>query len=164
MDIFYRSRRIGKNGRVFWLYKFRTLKLNSDENQFASPEKYVKFGRILRKTKIDELPQVWNFIKRDINFFGYRPEEQRTWDILPNNVKDLLSKHRPGIIDLSSLHFFDEEKILQLGHPHEIYWKVIRPMKLAFQMFYIQNRCFLLNLAIIWIYLKKVIKSLCQKE
>ncbi|MCK9370394.1 sugar transferase [Candidatus Dojkabacteria bacterium] len=164
MSIIYKSKRIGKNGKPFWLYKFRTLMDNIDKtSSFAQQDQYVKFGKFLRKTKIDELPQLINWIKGDINFFGYRPEEERAWNILPSEIREILSKNKPGIIDLSSLHFYDEETLLQVGDANKTYWEVIRPMKLTLQMFYSENRCWILNLAIIYIYFRKALKSLWKK-
>lgn len=161
MSIIYKSQRIGKNGKKFKMYKFRTLKDGTDKtSSFTQKDQYLPLGRFLRKTKLDELPSIVNVLKRDMNVFGYRPEEERSFRLLPNEVKQILSSTRPGMVDLSSLHFFDEEHILQVGDSHETYWEKIRPMKLAFQVFYIQNRCFLLNVAITWIVIKKMIKSL----
>lgn len=164
MAIIYKSKRVGQHGRVFNLYKFRTLKTDMI-GSFALETHYTMFGRFLRKTKLDELPQLINVLKGDIKIFGYRPEEEKTWQILPADVREVLSKHKPGIIDLSSLHFFDEEKILQVVpyNSHQTYWEKIRPMKLTLQCFYLENRCFLLNLAIIWIVFKKILWSITKK-
>lgn len=152
MNFLYRSKRIGRFGKPFVLYKVRTLKLNSDENQFANPEKYVKFGRFLRKTKLDELPQLWNLIKRDMNIVGPRPEEERTIELLPKDIKDILLSRRPGLTSLASIHYFDETSILEKSKdPHRDYWTKIKPNKILLDIFYIKNRDLLLD---IWIVLK----------
>jgi len=164
MSIIYKSRRVGRDGKIFNLYKFTTLKENTDrQSAFAQLEQYNRFGKFLRKTKIDELPQLINWIKGDLNFFGYRAEEERGWNILPAEVRAILAGKKPGIIDLSSLHFYEEEKLMQVGNANETYWEKIRPMKLTLQMFYSENRCWLLNIAIVWIYFKKAFKSLWKK-
>lgn len=164
MSIIYKSKRVGQGGKVFELLKFRTLKENVDKtSQFAQVEQYTRFGKFLRKTKIDELPQLVNWLKGDIRLFGYRPEEERNWNLLPQEIREILAGQKPGIIDLASLHFYDEESLMQVGNANETYWFKIRPIKLSLQMFYIENRCFILNLAIIYIYLKKAIWSVFKK-
>ena len=164
MNLLYKSKRIGKNGKVFEMYKFRTLKNDADKtSKFVQEEQYTKFGRFLRKTKLDELPQLWNIIKGDLRFFGYRAEEERSFSVLPKEMQELLAREKPGLIDLSSLHFFDEENLMKFGDSHKTYWEAVRPMKFVLQMFYMQNRCFLLNFAIIWIFIKKFVYSFFKK-
>jgi len=141
------------------MIKLRTLREGFNES-FANDEGYTRFGEFLRKTKLDELPAVLNVLKGDMHIFGYRPEEKKTIDILPEHMKEVLLSTKPGLVDLSSLHFFDEERILNLiDDPHEVYWKKIRPIKYTLQVFYIKNKCFFLDLAIFWIAIKKMIKS-----
>lgn len=165
MSIIYKSLRIGKAGKGFWLYKIRTLKDSSDSNFFAGGDQYLLLGRFLRRFKLDELPQLWNVIKGDMNLFGYRPEEKRTFDLTPDEVKNVLSSAKPGLMDLSSLFFIDEEKILQNSHdPHKVYWVGIRPIKYVLQCFYIENRCFLLNVAILYMAIKKILKSIFNEK
>lgn len=156
MSIFYRSKRVGQYGRVFDMLKFRTLKDGSDGSMFADGTTYTKFGRILRKTHLDETPQLWNILKGDMGFFGYRPEEPRTFDILPPSMKELLTPQKPGLLDLSSIYFFEEERLVQLGG-QQAYWEKMKPMKFVLQAFYIENKCALLNLALLWLALRKVI-------
>lgn len=160
MSIFYKSLRVGRNGKSFWMYKFRTLRENFS-GQFATEEGYTRFGKFLRKTKLDELPQLWNVIKGDLRFFGYRAEEQRTIDLMPDGMRETLLKEKPGIIDLASVYFIDEEEILKKSpDPFETYWRDIRPMKFVLQCFYMENRSWLLNLAIMWLYFKKSFRRL----
>lgn len=164
MSIFYKSQRIGLHGKEFTIWKLKTLKDGSDKYAFATKYNYTRFGRFLRKTKLNEVPAIWNILKGEMNLFGYRPEEKRTWDIYPQDVKDFLSKHKPGFIDLSSIHFFNEEKIMQLGsNSSELYYKKIFPIKTALRSFYFENECFLLKVALAWIVFKKMVKSLFTK-
>lgn len=156
MSIFYKSHRIGKGGRLFEMYKFKTLKETDDS--FASEQIYTKYGKFLRKWKIDELPQLWNILKRDMNFIGPRPEEKRTIDLIPEETKQILLSVRPGLSCLSSIYFFNEEEILLTSKdPAKTYWEQIKPMKILLDIFYIQNRCFLLRCFIIWQTIKKVL-------
>ena len=161
MSFFYKSERIGKHGRIFIIWKIRTLKYGADRSQFA--QEYTFLGRFLRKTKLDELPSLWNVIKGDLAVFGYRPEEVRTWNLYPKEIQDFLSPHKPGLMDLASIHFFAEEKILDLStDKHQDYWEKIFPIKMALRAFYFENRGFALNFSIFCIVLKRVLKSFFQ--
>mgnify|MGYP001615618149 FL=1 len=156
-SFFYTSERIGKGGKPFVIYKVRTLK-DDGHSQFA--EEYTRFGRFLRKTKLDELPQLFNVLKGDIGLFGYRAEEKRTWEFYPKHIQRILARHKPGLIDLSSIHFFSEEKILEFSEDkHRDYWEKIFPIKMALRSFYFENRCISLNLVLGWIVFKKVLKA-----
>ena len=162
MSFLYKSKRVGKGGSVFTMYKIRTLKETSEK--FAKEDGYTRFGWLLRKTKTDELPQLWNIIRGDMRFFGYRAEEEQAYKVLPEAVKSLLKREKPGLIDLSSVHFYDEERLLQsFSDPHKAYWEIIRPMKFTLQAFYMENRSIILNLAICWMYLKKLLFQFLKK-
>ena len=158
MSLIYKSKRVGKNGKEFLMYKFKTLEDNSDTNSFASEQTYTRFGKFLRKWKIDELPQLFNILKRDMNIIGPRPEEQRTVDLIPTDTRQILLSVRPGLSCLSSIYFYNEEEILLTSKdPAKTYWEQIKPMKIVLDIFYIQNRSFLLRLFIIWQTIKKVL-------
>ena len=165
MNIFYKSQRIGKNGRIFWLYKIKTLKNNVDKSSsFAKEEQYTRFGRFLRKTKLDELPQIWNLLKGDLNLVGPRAEETKTIEVLPEDIRKILLSRKPGITSLSSLHFFDETQILEnTKDPYKVYWTAIKPLKITLDLFYIQNRDFLLDVWIIWKTVILIVKSFFRK-
>lgn len=164
MAFFYRSPRIGLHGKTIEVLKVKTLRDGSDKSQFAQKDAYLWYGRFLRKTKLDELPQFWNVLKGDLALFGYRPMEERELPYLPDSMKEVLLKAKPGLIDMASVAFFDEEKILQqMKDPTKVYYEVIRPLKFALQAFYIEHKCFLLDVAILYMALKKVIGSLFKK-
>ena len=161
MSIFYKSLRVGKNGKLFDLLKFRTLKENFDkESSFANESGYTRFGKLLRKTKLDELPQVWNVLKGEVNLVGARPEEERNVAVLPEETKKILLSRRPGLTSLASIHFFEEGQILnESSEVYKDYWTKIKPLKIALDIFYIQQRNILLDW---WIILKTtslIIKS-----
>lgn len=161
MSIFYKSSRIGKNGKRFTMYKFRTLHENVDsKSAFVTQEQYTKFGKFLRKTKLDELPQLFNVIKRDMNLIGPRPEEERTIEILPKHIREMILSVRPGLTDLASLFFINEEKILLESEQKQYdYWTKVKPMKFILQAFYVENRCLSLDLWILFQTCKQVLKS-----
>lgn len=143
----------------------RTLKEGTDKtSSFAKDDQYLWYGKFLRKTKLDELPQLWTILKGDMALFGYRPMEEREVSFLPDGMKDVLLSSKPGLIDLASIHFFEEEKMLKdLHDPHRVYYEVIRPMKFTLQAFYIENKCFLLDVALAFLAIKKVIGSFFKK-
>lgn len=165
MSWLYRSARIGQFGRPIEVLKVRTLKENTDRtSSFAQPDQYLWYGRFLRRTRLDELPQLWNILKGDMQFFGYRPMEERELALLPEGMKDVLLKAKPGLVDLSSIAFYDEEKILQqMQDPSQVYYEVIRPIKFTLQAFYIEHKCWMLDLAIFWLALTKVLPSFFKK-
>ena len=162
--LLYRSQRIGKGGKLIEVLKVRTLKEGSDKSSFAGKDQYLWYGRFLRKTKLDELPQLWNIIKGDLAIFGYRPMEARELPLLPEGMKNVLLSSKPGLVDLASIHFFDEESILQqLNDPQKAYFEVIRPIKFALQAFYIEHKCLVLDLALLYLAVKKILSSFFKK-
>lgn len=164
MSFFYRSQRIGLHGKTIEVLKVRTLKEGSDKSSFAEKSAYLWYGRFLRKSKLDELPQLWNILKGDMAIFGYRPMEERELALLPEGMKDVLLSSKPGLIDMASLHFFNEEMILQqMKDPHKVYYEAIRPIKFALQAFYIEHKNWALDLALGYMALKKVMRSFFKK-
>ena len=164
-NFLYRSERIGKNGKPFSLYKLRTMKLGTKTN-FATEEVYTRFGRFLRKYKLDELPQIINWLKRDINLVGPRPDFQEAYDVMPDYAKKIILSVKPGLTSLSSIHFFDEESLLQEAgeDKYKNYWTKIKPAKILLDTFYIQNKCWPLDLAIIYMTFKKIIYEAIKKR
>lgn len=160
MSIFYKSERIGKGGVPFTMLKFRSLREGSDKDSFASEEKYVPFGRFMRKFRIDELPQIWNMLRGDMAVVGPRPEELRTINVLPPHIKEKLLSVRPGLFGLSGIYFMDEEVMLQQSNnPASDFWMKIKPMKMTLDFFYIDNKCLSLDLWIIYQAIKVRIKT-----
>jgi lipopolysaccharide/colanic/teichoic acid biosynthesis glycosyltransferase len=155
----YRSERVGKNGKVFSLYKLRTLKEDFRGN-FANKGGYTKFGKFLRKTKLDEFLQIINVLKGEMSLVGPRPELPETINLIPKDIRKILLSVKPGCTSLASVHFYDEEFILQQsGNQNGDYYSKIKPMKILLDVFYVQHRSFLLKLAILWETFKLVIKS-----
>lgn len=160
MSIFYKAQRVGKGGKPFTMYKLRTLKYGSDKHSFASEERYIKGGRLLRKFRIDEIPQLWNMLRGDMALVGPRPEEQKVIDLYPEHIKNKLLSIKPGLFGLSAIYFMDEEAILrESDDQHRDYWEKLKPMKLTLDFFYIENRCFSLNVWIIWQAIKVRLKT-----
>lgn len=161
MSFFYTSERVGRGGKTFTMWKIRTLVDGSDKAHFA--QGYTRFGHFLRKYKIDELPQLWNILKGDMSIVGPRPMEKRTLSVIPEEIKEKILSVKPGLSDLSSLYFFDEERLLQYSeNKTEDYWTRIAPMKFVLQCFYVDNKSFSLDLWIIFATLKKILKEVLK--
>lgn len=164
MSFFYRSLRVGLHGKQIEVLKVRTLKEGSEKSSFAEKDAYLWYGRFLRKTKLDELPQLWTILKGDMALFGYRPMEEREVNLLPQGMKEVLFKAKPGLVDPASIHFFEEEKLLQqMQDPAKVYYEVIRPIKFALQAWYIEHKCFVLDMALAYLALKKILGSFFRK-
>jgi len=161
MSVFYKSLRVGKGGKYFFMYKFRTMIEGADRiTRYANERVYTRFGKFMRKWKIDEFPQVWNILKGDMNLVGPRPEEPNGIEVVPADIRNIVLSVKPGLTDLSSIYFYNEEEILRnTKDPNLIYWTKIKPVKLLLQVFYIKNKCLLLNAAILWLTLKKLLKK-----
>lgn len=153
MSLFYRAERVGKHGRIFTMYKINTLREGT--GSYAHEREYTFGGKFLRKWKLDELPQLWNWIRGDIALFGPRPREKKEIDVYPEHIREKLLSVKPGLICLAGIYFIDEERILALSDdPTKDYFGKILPTKLTLDIFYIENRCWLLNIAMIWMALK----------
>ena len=162
-DIIYRSERIGKGGKPFSLYKKRTMKVGT-RTSFADGEHYTRFGRFLRKIKADEFLQFINVLKGEMRIVGPRPDFQEAYDVMPDYAKKILLSVKPGCTSLSSVHFFNEERLLQAGEDkYKNYWTRVKPAKILLDTFYIQNRCFLLDMAVLYLTAKKVIRAIFDK-
>ena len=123
----------------------------------------TKIGRFLRKTKIDELPQLFNVLKSDMSFVGPRPEIKKYVDIFYNDYKDIL-KMRPGITDLASIKYRNESDILgKAKEPEKEYIKKVLPEKILLAKEYIKRSSLILDLSIIFKTLIKlvIIKKSC---
>lgn len=160
MSLFYRAKRVGKNGRPFTMYKFRTMK-EGNNGSFASEDRYTWPGKFLRKTRLDETPQLFNIIRGDMAFVGPRPEEASTMALFPEDIRSKLLSVKPGWFGIGGLFFIDEEKFLaQSADPHKDYWEKIKPMKLTLDFFYINNKCISLDLWVIYQGLKIGFKNI----
>ena len=129
---------------------------------FAEKEHYTKHGRFLRKLKFDELLQLFNVLKGEMTLVGPRPDFQETYDVMPDYAKKTILSVKPGCTSLSSIHFFNEEKLLQEAgeDKYKNYYTKVKPAKILLDTFYIQNKCILLDVAILYMTAKKVIQSL----
>jgi len=154
---FFRQLRVGRNGRSFILLKFRTMTVLQDAEkgslEVGSSARVTRVGRVLRKTKLDELPQLWNVLKGDMAMVGPRPEVRKWVDAYPDHWGRILTV-RPGITDPGAIEFRNEEDILAAQSEPETYYRnVILPRKLDLYEEYVQTRSFWGDL---WILLRTV--------
>ncbi len=143
---FFAQERVGKSGKRFMLYKFRTMKhaVAEKKKNFDAGDisRITHLGIILRKTKLDELPQLINVLKGEMSLVGPRPEV-REWTLFYPEKWKVVHKVRPGITDYASLEFRNEESLLiKHENPEDTYKEIILPRKLALNMDYVNNRTF----------------------
>ena len=144
--IFYRQIRIGKGQQEFELLKFRSMKPGSDKaGQITvgnNDSRITGIGKVLRKLKLDEIPQLINVIKGEMSIVGPRPEVPKYVNMYSAQQLKVLEV-RPGLTDLASIEFINENEILgKSDNPEEEYIKVIMPKKLALNIQYIENQSF----------------------
>lgn len=141
--VFFLQKRVGLYGRPFYIYKFRTMTLQKDASQGSfdagDSRRVTPVGRVLRRTKLDELPQLWNVLRGDMSLVGPRPEVQKWVDVYPERWSRVLSL-RPGITDNASLEFRNEEELLAASsNPEKTYSDEVLPRKLDLYEDYVQN-------------------------
>lgn len=153
MRFLYSSERVGRHGRLFLMLKIKTLR--DGVGSFAHEREYVLGGRFMRKWRIDEIPQLWCILNGSMSLFGPRPREAKEINLYPPELRTKLLSVKPGLFALAGIFFLDEEYLLKHSRDaSEDYFKKILPIKLALDMFYIDHKCWLLNIAIVWMALK----------
>lgn len=141
--IFFKQKRVGKNGCLFYIYKYRSMTVNNAATQgiidLDQPSRITKIGRILRKTKLDEIPQLINVLKGEMSFVGPRPEIQKWTEYYPEKWK-IVHKIAPGITDNASIFFRNEEALIRESNdPINLYKNEILPKKLDLYIDYIND-------------------------
>lgn len=159
--VFFKQERIGKLGKSFSLYKFRSMSedKNARNGRFDAGGKLriTPLGKTLRKIKLDELPQLINILMGDMSFVGPRPEVRQWTKIYPEKWK-IVHSVKPGITDNASIEFRNEEDILACSKdPIKTYQDEILPRKLELYIDYVNNQSFLGDLKIILKTIKVVI-------
>lgn len=152
--ILFKQRRVGFEGHDFWLYKFRTMTNKKDASlgsfDAGDSSRITKIGRILRKAKLDELPQLFNVFIGDMSIVGPRPEVRKWVEIFPEKW-EIIHRIKPGITDPASIVYRDEEVLLKKSSkPERTYREQILPHKLALYEDYVRNRTFIKDINIIF--------------
>lgn len=144
--IFYKQTRVGKNNTDFSLYKFRTMRADSDKSGLLTvggrDNRITGAGYYLRKFKLDELPQLINIIKDEMSFVGPRPEVRKYVDLYNEEQKKVLTV-LPGITDIASIKYRNENELLEKAEdPEKYYIEYVMPDKLKLNLEYIEQRSF----------------------
>ena len=153
--IFYKQTRVGKNNKDFKVYKFLSMSIYADKKGLLSVGKdgrdtrTTKIGLVIRRYKLDELPQLINVLKGEMSLVGPRPEVRKYVDLYTEQEKQVLEV-RPGITDIASIMFRNENDLLsQSENPEEYYIKEIMPKKLKLSLKYISDRSFFSDINLI---------------
>jgi len=150
--IFFRQERMGRGFRSFFIYKFRTMVQDAPKSATITSDgdpRITRVGRLLRKTKIDELPQLFNVLKGEMSFVGPRPEVRQYVELFRQDYDDIL-RIRPGITDLATMKYRDEEVVLALSeNPEEEYLNRILPDKISLAKDYLGRSSFLFDLVLV---------------
>jgi lipopolysaccharide/colanic/teichoic acid biosynthesis glycosyltransferase len=159
--VFYKQERIGKHGAPFQLFKFRSMRPDSDKKGLLTvgmnDSRITKTGLFIRKYKLDEIPQFINVLKGEMSIVGPRPEVKKYTDLYTNEQRKILTV-KPGITDYASLEYFKENEVLaQAAHPEEAYIQEVMPDKIRLNQKYLNNPTLGHDIKIIWKTLLKVL-------
>ncbi len=158
-EVFYFQERIGLNNSKFLIWKFASMLKNSIhmgtgsitlQNDF----RVTRVGKFLRKTKINELPQIINILKGDMSLVGPRPLVTKTFSAYSIDVQSEIYKIKPGLTGIGSIVFRDEESIISAikdEDPYEFYKRILAPYKGELEMWYKEHRSFYLDLQLIFL-------------
>ncbi|MDD7409781.1 sugar transferase [Fusobacterium gastrosuis] len=158
-EIIFKQTRVTKDGKEFKIYKFRTMIKETEGNKqitVGKDNRITKVGSFLRKTKLDELPQLFNIIKGEMSFVGPRPEVPKYVSYYTDEQKEIL-KVRAGITDYASIYFSNESEILgQQNDPEKYYIEEIMPYKIKLNKKYIDNMGIITDIKIIILTILKI--------
>ncbi|WP_119066640.1 sugar transferase [Aggregatilinea lenta] len=150
--ILYRAQRVGRDGRPFTVYKFRSMVLDADRAgpgvTGAGDSRITSVGRFLRQTKLDELPQLFNVLRGDMSLVGPRPEDPRYVALYTPQERAVLTV-RPGITSLASIRYRHEEALLAADDWETQYVHDLLPKKLQMDLTYVRDRSLMLDLRIL---------------
>lgn len=157
-EIFYFQKRVGLGNKTIKIFKFATMLKNSEQMGSGiytakNDPRILPFGNFLRKTKINELPQIINILNGDISLVGPRPLIRKTFELYNNEEQKIIFSMKPGLTGIGSIVFRNEEEILNNANMdlEEFYEKYITPYKAQLELWYKQNQSFLCDLQIIFL-------------
>ncbi len=155
-EVFYVQERVGRGGNLFGLLKFATMlkdspNIGTGDITVQNDYRVLPFGRFLRKTKINELPQLWNILRGDMSIVGPRPMVPNTYELYTGEARQQLDSVRPGLTGLGSIFFRDEELYLaDKPDPIKFYKEQIIPYKSHLELWFVLNRN-------TWLYVKIIL-------
>ncbi|NBB79622.1 MAG: sugar transferase [Verrucomicrobia bacterium] len=157
-EVFYRQNRVGRNGKTFGVLKFATMlkdspKMGTGTITTKDDPRVLPMGRFLRKTKLNEVPQLWNIFVGDMSVVGPRPLTKETRDYIPVEILNEIQDVQPGLTGIGSIVFRDEENIIhESGEDyHTFYKREIAPFKGEVELWYKRNKSFLMDIKIIFV-------------
>jgi len=162
-EIFYKQARLGKSGKQFFMYKFATMvkdspMMGSGELTEYNDPRVLPVGKFLRKSKLNELPQLFNVFLGDMSLIGPRPQTQRYFNLYTQKSRELIIQVRPGVTGIGSLLFRDEEEIFRKSSNAVLLDdNVITPYKGELEEWYVTNQSFYLYLKILFLTVYSVI-------
>lgn len=147
--VFYKADRGGYNNKSFKIYKFRSMVKNADKigggTTALNDSRITKIGKFLRKTKLDEIPQLINIIKGEMSFIGPRPELLR-YTAQYNDIEKYILRVRPGITDFSSIEFINLDEVVGEKNADEMYEKYVLKRKNFLRLKYVEQMSFVVDL------------------
>jgi lipopolysaccharide/colanic/teichoic acid biosynthesis glycosyltransferase len=149
-SVFYRCSRVGLHGRVMWMLKFRKMHEDASGLALTAPddERFTRIGRFLARTKLDEIPQLWNVLRGDMSVVGPRPEDPSFVERCRDEYAEILLT-KPGITGLCQLAFAKESEIIDPDNRVEDYVSRLLPQKVALDRLYAQHRSILMDVRIL---------------
>jgi lipopolysaccharide/colanic/teichoic acid biosynthesis glycosyltransferase len=156
-EVFYRQSRVGRGGKPFGLLKFATMLKNSPNIgtgtvTVRNDPRVLPLGGFLRKTKLNEVPQLWNVVTGEMSIVGPRPLTPQTFGYYATEAQEAIARMQPGLTGIGSIVFRDEEAIFARSSKptHQCYREDISPRKAALEMWYVAHRSFWLDLKLIF--------------
>jgi lipopolysaccharide/colanic/teichoic acid biosynthesis glycosyltransferase len=159
--VFYRQKRVGKNGKLFSLFKFRSMNIGAEKNGLLTvgrnDSRITRSGFFIRKYKLDEFPQLINVLSGDMSIVGPRPEVPKYVALYNENQMKVL-QIKPGISDWASIKFSNESELLEKSkNPEKFYLNEVMPQKLALNLKYVETKTIWMDFKIIFFTIKKIL-------
>ncbi len=145
--VFFRQERVGQFGRTFLIHKFRTMVVDAEhlglQITVGADARVTKMGAVLRRYKLDELPQLIDVLTGRMSLVGPRPEVPRYVACYPDEARETILSVKPGITDRASIEYKDENEILaRANDPHQAYVAEVLPVKIGYYLDYVKHRTF----------------------
>ena len=162
-SVFFKQKRVGQYGKIIDVYKFRSM-VNDAESlglkiTVGQDPRITRSGYYIRKSKIDELAQLFNVLNGSMSLVGPRPEVQEYIDVYPEDIKNLVLSVKPGITDFASIEFKDENNLLKGAiDPHQTYINDILPIKQKYYLQYVEQKSIWLDIKLIFQTIIAIIK------
>jgi len=161
--VFFKTKRVGKNLKLFFIYKFRSMYYYSEGSMITmkNDKRIFLFGKFIRYTKIDEIPQLINILMGDMNIIGPRPEDPHIVDNYYDDIMMKTLKIKPGLSSPGTIYYYTDIENKLVGNDHEKKYLKLLPLKLRIDLIYIRNRNMFYDLKLIfdtiYVILKKII-------